>query len=378
MRLSQWLADRGATELALTGRSGPSSSAKSVLDDLKSRGLDIRTYQADVSSREDISSLLTDLSLNKKELAGIFHLAGVVDDAQIVDQDSRRVQKVLSPKISGAWHLHELTKEMSLDHFVLFSSIASIQGGPGQSIYAAANAFMDGLATHRQHHGLPALSINWGGWRGEGMLSALSEAMLDQYRQAGMGWIEPDQGFEALGELLSRPTAQVVVAPMEDWNKYAQIMCPRVPSLLVDLAQAHTTNVEKEASAFATKLAVLSTDEQRRFIRSQIEQILSTVLGFTEDYPFDEQQPFLDMGLDSLSTVEARNQLALMSDLPLSATLMFDYPTIDSLVSFLLETFGHGDEKNSKSTAPSDSLEETANQQQDTSLEDFLTEIEGS
>ena len=158
-------------------------------------------------------------------LRGIFHLAGVLDDGVLREQTRERFDRVMAAKVLGAWHLHELTRDLPLDLFVLFSSAAALLGSPGQGNYAAANAFLDALAHHRRWEKRPALSVNWGSWAEVGMAARLHETEGRRWAAAGVGWIEPARGLQTLEQLIAEERAQAGVLPI-DWPKFFE----RIPA----------------------------------------------------------------------------------------------------------------------------------------------------
>jgi NADPH:quinone reductase-like Zn-dependent oxidoreductase len=161
--IARWLADQGARHLVLCGRSGAASpEAEAFVTELRGRGVDIEIHQADAGSGEDVSRVVSAIENSGPPLRGIFHLAMVIDDAPMGVLTADRLRKVMAPKAHGAWLLHERTRHIPLDCFVMFSSVSSIFGNPAQANYAAANAVLDSLALHRRALGLSALAINWG------------------------------------------------------------------------------------------------------------------------------------------------------------------------------------------------------------------------
>ena len=176
LRLSTWMAGRGARHLVLASRGEPSASAHDVIEELRRRGVEVVTMRADVSRRDDVQELLDGIAQSLPPLRGVFHLAAVLDDGVLLRQTWERFARVLAPKVAGAWNLHTLTEGLALDHFVLFSSLASLVGNQGQANYAVANGFLDGLAHRRQATGRAGLSINWGQWPGVGLADSRADA----------------------------------------------------------------------------------------------------------------------------------------------------------------------------------------------------------
>jgi hypothetical protein len=206
LRVADWLAKQGAREIVLAGR-GAGESIR------ESGGVRVRTVRVDIADRAAVRELVDSI----EDLRGVVHAAGVLDDGMLDRQTPERFARVFAPKVTGAWNLHEATLGRSLEHFVMFSSIAGVLGGPGQGSYAAANSFLDGLAHYRRSLGLPALSIDWGPWADGGMASEQDDAHRRRLRTNGIGTIEPRQGLKALGELLQDRAAQAVVLPV-DWE----------------------------------------------------------------------------------------------------------------------------------------------------------------
>lgn len=182
LKLAQWLVNRGARHLLLLGRSGVTDQSRAQVEALKRPGVEIAVRKCDVGNRAEIAAVLTRAGQEMPPLGGIFHLAGMLDDGVLREQNRERFDRVMSAKVHGAWHLHELTLDRgtwysgSLDLFVLFSSAAAILGSPGQGNYASANAFLDALAHHRRGLKLPALSVNWGSWDEVGMAARLKQS----------------------------------------------------------------------------------------------------------------------------------------------------------------------------------------------------------
>ena len=166
--VAQWLADHGAGTIVLNGRRDPDSDANEVIQNLRDSGIDVRVEVADITDFAAVDALLAKIDADMPPLGGVVHCVGVLSDGAIENQTWKRFEKVLWPKVLGAWHLHQATRTKDLELFVLFSSVTGVVGNPGQSNHAAANAFLDQLAAHRRALGLPGQSIAWGAWSGIG------------------------------------------------------------------------------------------------------------------------------------------------------------------------------------------------------------------
>ena len=219
--LARWLVDCGARHLVLTSRSGASSpEAAKFVADLQERGVEVRVVSADIGAPDDVRRLFAEIKSGAQPLRGLFHLAMVIDDAPLAALTPERMRTVLGPKAHGAWLLHEATREMKLDCFVMFSSVSSIFGNPAQGNYSAANAFLDSLAHHRQALGLPALTVNWGVLGGEGFV-ARNERVADFLARQGTIAISPGEATALLESFLRAGSAQAISIRV-DWRKWRQ------------------------------------------------------------------------------------------------------------------------------------------------------------
>jgi polyketide synthase 12/myxalamid-type polyketide synthase MxaB len=214
---AQWLVERGAGHLVLTGRRTPDSEVGEALRVMESAGVQVRVAQVDASDEGAMTRLLEEVRSNMPPLRGVIHSAGVLDDGVLLQQNWDRFATVFGPKVTGSLLLHHLTAAYRLDFFVLFSSIAAVFGSAGQGNHAAANSFMDTLAAARAAEGLPGLSVNWGVWTTAG--AAVERGMTAQALEAGYGLIERQSGFRALEAALHTGRSQVIVFPA-DWPRF--------------------------------------------------------------------------------------------------------------------------------------------------------------
>ncbi|MGC2331289.1 MAG: SDR family NAD(P)-dependent oxidoreductase, partial [Candidatus Acidiferrales bacterium] len=331
--LAHWLVERGARSLVLVGRSEPSSPAQEFLQWAKSQGVDARAERADISRTEDVKRVLSRMSNAMLPLRGIVHTAAVLEDGVLTQQSWERFEHVLAPKVDGAWALHELTADLPLDFFVLFSSAASVLGAPGQANYAAANAFEDALAHYRRQLGKPAISINWGAWEG-GLLTGerISE------RQAGIGLqaMSADEGLTLLQAVLIDNPAQIC-AGFFDWSRflcrYPQNAVPRRFSGLLETERNGEGRKPAEPELL-TRLHNAPESDRVQILREAIHEIAVRVLGFSAGRRLDVEQPLNELGLDSLMSLEFRNALGAAIGKFLPATLLFNYPAIEQVTRY--------------------------------------------
>nr|MDQ2693986.1 SDR family NAD(P)-dependent oxidoreductase [Pseudomonadota bacterium] len=335
LRLARWLVEQNVRHLVLAGRHGPGPAAGEAIKALEQAGAQVRVVAADVADAGQVAGLMEETERSLPPLRGVFHAAGVLDDALLVNQTWERFAKVLAAKVQGAWNLHALTARLPLDCFVLFSSAASLLGNRGQASHAAGNAFLDALAGYRRSQGLTALSINWGAWSEIGAAAAIR---ADQrLRGEGLGSLSPQQGLHALEQVLSRPTAQIGVLPI-DWARIA-------PHWTRSPFFAHFRQPEpaRPAADFAASLKTLPAGQRRARLAEHLQSQVSQVLGGGDGRaPIGVQQGFFDFGMDSLTAVELRNRLQASLGCALPSTVLFTCPTVADLADYLLaEVFGN-------------------------------------
>lgn len=336
LKVARWLVDHGARHLVLTGRRGLSDAAQLAIRQLSQAGAQVQVVQADVAERPDVNKLLQTIQDSQPPLRGIIHAAGVLEDGMLRGQTWESFQRVLAPKVAGAWHLHSLTQELPLDFFICFSSVSALLGSPGQSNYAAANAFMDALAHHRRSQGLPGLSINWGPWSEGGMAAALSSREQARWAAQGVKTIAPDQGLQVLTELLESSIAQVGVLPVE-WSKFLSQFPQEVEFPFLESFAATVEPSPAQRSEFRQQLDVTPAAKRRSMLMAHVQSEIAKVLNLSTVAEIDPHQGFLDLGMDSLMAVELRNRLQTSLECTVPASLAFDYPTVTALVDYLAE-----------------------------------------
>ncbi|OCB32302.1 polyketide synthase [Mycobacterium malmoense] len=308
-----------------------------LVDELRAAGAEVTVVACDVGDPNAVAGLIARVPA-RFPLRGVFHAAGVLDDAVIASLTPQRVDTVLRPKADGAWHLHELTRGLDLSAFVMFSSMAGIVGAPGQGNYAAANSFLDGLAAYRRVRGLPGLSVAWGMWAEESAMTGhLGERDKARMSRAGLAALSTGQALDLLdAALLAEPP--VVVATRLDAAALAHAGAA-LPPLLSQLAARPARRVLDPTdmvslTGLRARLDGLAPEQRRRELVELVCGNAATVLGHsTADV--DAEQAFADLGFDSLTAVELRNRLKIATGLTLSPTLIFDHPTPAALAEHL-------------------------------------------
>lgn len=342
LTFARWLALQGARHLVLLGRSEPNESASAVIGELQSGGVHVLTARTDVTRLDQLTDLFVQLKTTCPPLRGVVHAAGLLADGTILQMDREQFAMALAPKVLGAWNLHTLTANHPLDFFILFSSVAATLGTPGQVNYAAGNAYLDGLARFRRSKNLAALSINWGPWSEIG-LAATQDNRGGRLMQQGLKSLSPDQGLDSMPLVMAQENSQIAVMHLD-----AREWCHAHPaaarsSLLRDLAGQHTEQSHQGKSPggdIRDELNAIESGKQRRtMFETHVRQEVSQVLRLAPSrIPLDK--PLRTLGLDSLMSIELRNRLENSLHIPLSATLIWNYPTVRLLTSFLAEKIG--------------------------------------
>ncbi|AGL16002.1 type I polyketide synthase [Actinoplanes sp. N902-109] len=338
--VARHLAAAGTERLVLTGRSGPATAgAAELAAELATSGARVDLLACDVSSRAE----LTDLLDWSADISAVMHTAGVLDDGVLERLTPARFATVMTGKVGGAALLDEVTADLDLEAFVLFSSGAATLGAAGQANYAAANAYLDALAENRRDRGLAGLSVAWGQWRGGGLAES-NDAILQRAQRTPMPPMDPDLAVRALLEALQGPDTTLTVMDV-DWPQLAAAPSSRhlrdMP-LVRDLSDirrlAATATVAAAPVAedgLAGRLGKLTTGEQERVLTDIVRGEAAIVLGHASADAIPAGQAFKDLGIDSLTAVELRNALAAITGLRLPATLVFDYPTSLAVAAYL-------------------------------------------
>ena len=332
-----WLVKQGARHLVLAGRSQPGAEAQTQVAALVAQGVTVTVAQCDVTKRADLQRLFGQFDA-RYPLRGIVHAVGVLDDGTLLHQSWERFAGVLAPKIQGAWHLHELSRDHPLDFFVLFSAAAGLLGTRGQANHAAANTFLDAFASFRHAQGLPALALDWGAWADIGAASALMRQSQAELVVRGLGTMPPSQSIAALAGLLGQATAQVGVMAI-NWHTFLQADVAQQSFFTAFLAQ---TTKARQTPLDATvpqvtilrQLEAAAPAECAALLSTWLQQVVARMLQLP-DLPHP-QTGFSELGMDSLMTIELRRRLEKELQVALPSTLAFEYPTLELLGQHLL------------------------------------------
>ena len=339
--VATWLADRGAGAIVLNGRRAPGPEAEATIAALRERGVTVAVEHADISDGDAVDALLARIDTDLPPLAGVIHAAGVLADGVLANQSRERLERVLAPKVLGAWHLHRATRDLDLDMFVLFSAMAGVLGSAGQANYTAANAFLDRLAHHRRSLDLAGQAVAWGAWSGAGMAESRRDRMAARMRALGQTLLSPAQGLRALDGLVGQDAPAAVVAAM-DWPALARV-ADSVPPFLDEVLPAVPERPRDGAPVPAdlvVRLRKTPAAEREVVLVAWLQGELQAILGLTE--PPDPTVGFFDLGMDSLMAVELRNRVdgALSGSCTVPGSVVFDHPDARSLARHLLAALG--------------------------------------
>ncbi|ANN18851.1 hypothetical protein SD37_26645 [Amycolatopsis orientalis] len=334
--VARHLVGQGARKLLLVSRRGAAApGADALVAELTGLGAEVSVAACDVADRDALADLLSTV-----DLTAVVHTAGVLDDGVVESLTPDRVAGVLRPKADAAWNLHELTKNLDLAEFVMFSSASGVFGNPGQANYSAANVFLDALAAHRRADGLPGLSLAWGLWDQEngGMGGTLSSADRARVSRSGSGALSPEQGLALFDAARARADALLVPTVLDLGS--GQATADEVPPLLRSLVKVVTrraavSSAGDTAATLGARLAGLTTAEQDETLVEVVREQAALVLGYHDSASVEPDRSFRELGFDSLTSVELRNRLNVATGLKLSATLVFDYPTPSALAEYL-------------------------------------------
>nr|AFG19422.1 MycD4 [Streptomyces flaveolus] len=344
------VAVHGVRSLVLAGRRGV--DAEGVVElraELVRAGAEVVVEACDVADREAVVGLLGRVPVGAP-LSGVVHVAGVLDDGVVGGLTPERLAGVFRPKVDAALVLHEVTRDLGLDAFVLYSSASGVLGGAGQGNYAAANAFLDAFALWRRGQGLPAVSLAWGLWgESSAMTGSLGRSDQARMRRSGIRPLSAEEGMALFDAGLASDEPCLVPAKFDLADLAQQAATDQLPSMLRGLVRRPrriaATGVDGAGGdSLAHRLSGLTANEQRRVLLELVSGEVAVVLGHADAGSIGAGQAFNDLGFDSLTAVELRNRLNAVTGLRLPATLIFDYPSPGVLAEFLCgELVGEGE-----------------------------------
>ena len=353
----------GVRNLVLVSRHGPDApGAAELVAELSRAGAQVQVAACDAADREALAKVIADIPVQQR-LSAVIHTAGALDDAVVTSLTPERLDVALRAKVDAAWNLHELTRDLDLSAFVLFSSMAGLVGSSGQANYSAANSFLDALAIHRQARGLPAISLGWGLWnQASTMTGGLASVDLARFARDGIVAMPSQEALQLLDTAMIVDKPFVLPAHIDLAALRVKFDGGTLPPMFVDLINAPTRRqvddtlaAAKSKSVLLQRLEGLPDEEQHAVLLDLVRSHIATVLGNASPESIDPDRAFQELGFDSLTAVEMRNRLKSATGLALSPTLIFDYPNSAALAGYIhRELVGTSEQTASAAATPGD------------------------
>lgn len=331
--IAKWMVSQGARYLVLMSRSGPRDHTVDAIESLRAEGVVVTDARGDVTNFEDVQRVVRQIEDSGHELKGIVHAAMVLDDTFISDLDETRMGNVLYPKMLGAWNLHDATSEMSLDHFVCFSSFSTVVGAAKQANYNAGNSFLDALAQHRRSRGLPALTVNWGALLDAGFV-ARNEKTAEYLEGIGLKAFRMNEALGVFSEMILRDTS-VVGAARVDWKQLGKLS-PAVGTLAMYSSVTHDATTNRTNTGFHSDLRDASPSERLEILGELVTQQVAGVFGIDPD-KVDKTVSLAQVGIDSLMAVELINRLETATGTRIPVNRILSGPSIVELSRTMLD-----------------------------------------
>ncbi|MEU4626933.1 type I polyketide synthase, partial [Actinoplanes sp. NPDC023801] len=329
--VARWLVGRGVNSLVLTSRRGMDApGAADLVAELSPARVSV--VACDVADRGQVADLVAGIP----DLRGVVHAAGVVGMGLLAQTGADEFAGILRGKVAGAVHLDELTSDLDLDLFVVFSSISGVWGSGGQAAYSAGNAFLDALVQTRRSAGRTGTAVAWGPWAEAGML-VTEDGAEDYLRRRGLRPMAPALAIQALAEAIDGDTGCLTVADV-DWEQFGPAFTATRPSPLLQSvlpAAAAPSEPAQERNRWAAELAALSDAERLRTVLGQVRRTVAAVLGYADVDRVPPNRAFKELGIDSLTAVELRDRLQILTGLSLPASLAFDHPNATAIAELL-------------------------------------------
>ncbi len=333
LKVAEWMAKCGVRQLVFTSRRPPRSQALETVRGLEAKGVRAVVAVGDITKETELHRILSQVRTEMAPLRGIFHCAGMLDDGILDQMDWNRFSAVTAPKVQGSWLLHHATLNDELDHFVLFSSILSLIGSPGQSNYTAANAFLDALTEHRRAAGLPAVTLNWGPWAETGLATVSGRRGEAIWKSRGTRYISSERGIEVLERVLRQGVSHAAVT-ITDWREFLQQFPTPVP-FYEDLANGvgawrKGAGIAGDPRTTRALIDAAQGGERRKLIVEFVGQEVADSLGL--GVPVDPGQPLGELGLDSLMSVSLVNRLEPALGVLVPMAKLLKGPSVGDLV----------------------------------------------
>jgi thioester reductase-like protein len=350
LELARWMVAEGARHVVLMSRSGPrDDDARQAIQDLRNQGAEIVDARGDVTVLADVQTVIDRIQDQLPPLKGVLHGAMVLDDDFLVELDPHRFQRALVPKMLGAWNLHQATRQLTLDHFVCFSSFSAVLGAPKQGNYNAGNVFLEALVRHRRSLELPGMAIGWGAIRGAGFVER-NQQTAAYLEQAGLLPLQVSEVQEIYGDLLAREVAHIGVS-RTDWSLLRRI------SPVIDTAPAFVelTRSPTQGGGGAIKARLMAADpaNRMRILEEYVAEQVAGVFGMQAP-DIDHSASLTSLGLDSLMAVELMNRVEGQLGLKIPMAIVLKGPSISDLAEAVLKLLDESDARETEGSGSPD------------------------
>ncbi|WP_018915578.1 type I polyketide synthase [Vreelandella zhanjiangensis] len=354
LKTAQWLVSKGARQLILLSRSGPSSDeAQAAITEFDAQGVKVMAVACDITDRDALASVLTRANAELGPLRGIVHAATVIDDGLIRNLDAERIQKVLTPKIEGARHLDALTRDEPLDFFILYSSATTLFGNPGQANYVAANHWLEAFAAARRAAGLPATCVRWGAIEDVGFLARNTRTRDALQERLGGSALRSDDALNVLEQMLVTPGPSLGVLELE-WGALARFLPTANAPRFNEIARASDDDNSHESDDdISALLADLSPEELHTTVTELLRAELASIL-LIEEEKIDVNRSVYDMGFDSLMGVELMTAIENRLGVQVPVMVLSEASTLNKLAGVLIKKLHQHDDDVEE--APQDAL----------------------
>lgn len=352
---ARWLAAHGTGNLVLVGRRGlDTPGAREAVEDFTAKGIQVQALACDIRDPAAVARMVEHVRKTYPPIQGVLHAAAVFDDALVQNLDAARMEAVLAPKLLGAWHLHQATLDVPLEHFVLYSSITTAIGNPGQANYVAANAGLEGLAEMRRHMGLPAVCVGWGPIGDAGYLTR-NEAVRDSLGQRlGKLPLRTLQALNKLDHLL--PLGSSLAVANFDWNTLARLLPSATRGRFSVLNRSlKSTGLSEDEADFQTLIAGKSPEEVAVIVQQLVVQEVAQILAVGADR-IDPSRSLHDLGLDSLMAVELALGLEQRFGIQLPVMMLNESPTAEKVTQRIVERLLGGTDEGDSAPNPVDAV----------------------
>ncbi|MFJ5779449.1 type I polyketide synthase [Streptomyces sp. NPDC093094] len=342
--VARWLATHGARRLVLAGRRGVDApGASELVDELNGQGVQTTVVECDMADRAQVERLVA--AIPADELTAVVHAAGLLGrTASLTDWNLAELTEVVAGKAAGAAFLDAALGDTALDAFVLFSSISAVWGSTGQAAYGASNAFLDALAQHRRARGLPATALAWGPWAEAGM--GASPEMRSFLTRRGIAPLAPADAIAELERAVGTDATALTIADI-DWDRFLPpFTASRTSRFFDEIEMQHPPAAEVHQAP-----TPFPSEDPLHTVRTHA----AAVIGYTSADEIDPARRFLDLGFDSLASVELRQRLVAATGLPLAKQVAFEHPTPADLARHIGELAAAGAGARPEAAASSDS-----------------------